>query len=136
MDEREQAAYFEGYAFGYRELLMHACRGLGRPAPGPDATPDQLRARIAALEDERSMAVMRLRLLCNHHGDNDWSDDLYLSVVIDKHLGRYLDASGHKETAFLWESKSASDQLAMLMREGLFNVHDQLAGRLLPDVLR
>lgn len=123
---REQAAYFEGYVFGYRELLMHACRGLGRPAPGPDATPDQLRARIAALEDERCMAVMQLRRLCTHHGDNDWSDDLYLSVVIDKHLGRYLNASG----------QSASDQLAMMMREGLFDVHDQLAGRGLPDVLR
>ena len=97
-DEREEddgealdRIYSQGCAAVYRELLGVALRGLGRPSTGPDATPDELRARIGVLESERSSAIELLRELCEAHGDNDWTDELHLRNILDKHLGRYLD---------------------------------------------
>lgn len=90
-DDPEDRAYARGCASVYREILMAAVRGLGRPSVRPDATPDQLRARIGVLENERSRAVEELRRLCAEFGDNDWPDDLHLPDVIEEHLGRYLD---------------------------------------------
>jgi predicted secreted protein len=48
------------------------------------------RRQFAALKAERLEAVAALRALCARHGDNDWSDNLNLSDVIEKHLGRHL----------------------------------------------
>lgn len=42
------------------------------------------------LQRERDEAVKVLRDLCEHHGDNDWPDDLHLADAIDKHLGKHL----------------------------------------------
>jgi hypothetical protein len=42
-------------------------------------------------EDERKQAIAVLRELCGKFGDNDWPDDLYLSDIIEKHLGDYLE---------------------------------------------
>ena len=44
---------------------------------------------------EREDAVVTLRNLCGSFGDNDWPEDLALSDVITKHLGRYLEK--HRE---------------------------------------
>lgn len=88
-DERDRI-YSEGCNSVYREFLMAACRGLGRPSTAPDATPDQLRARIAVLEAERSAAISKLREVCAEHGDAGFTDDLYLPDIIDNHLARYL----------------------------------------------
>ena len=78
----------EGGRFVYRELLSHALRGLGRPA---EDDPDRLRQRVAYLEGERAATVYALRRICEAHGDVDWTDDLYLPDVIEKHLARYLE---------------------------------------------
>mgnify|MGYP003479727811 FL=1 len=91
--EERDRVYSEGCASVYCEFLMAAVRGLGRPAVGADATPDQLRARIGVLEAERSASVAALRVLCAEYGDNDWTDDHYLPQVIEDNLGRYLEAS-------------------------------------------
>jgi hypothetical protein len=40
--------------------------------------------------EERKWAIVALRSLCGQFGDNDWSDDLHLADVIDKHLARRL----------------------------------------------
>ena len=48
------------------------------------------RRQLAALRAERLEAVAALRRICSEHGDNDWSDDLNLSDVIEKHLARHL----------------------------------------------
>lgn len=50
-----------------------------------------LDAGRAAWIIERERAVAALRSVCAKHGDNDWTDDLDLSDVIEKHLERYLD---------------------------------------------
>lgn len=41
---------------------------------------------------ERTETVHALRELCKEFGDNDWSDDLHLADVIEKHLARHLRA--------------------------------------------
>jgi hypothetical protein len=35
-----------------------------------------------------------LRRVCAKFGDNDWSDDLRLADVLEKHLLRHLENSG------------------------------------------
>ena len=45
---------------------------------------------VARLPAEREMAVSVLRRVCTEHGDNDWSDNLHLADVIEKHLARHL----------------------------------------------
>lgn len=38
---------------------------------------------------EREAAIATLRRECAEIGDNDWSDDLHLSDIIEKHLARH-----------------------------------------------
>lgn len=40
---------------------------------------------------ERERAMHALREVCEHHGDNDWPEELNLADIIEKHLGRHLD---------------------------------------------
>ena len=39
---------------------------------------------------ERENAVSTLRQLCEEFGDNDWDENIFLSDVIEKHLGKHL----------------------------------------------
>jgi len=32
-----------------------------------------------------------LRMVCDDHGDNDWSNELHLADVVEKHLANHLD---------------------------------------------
>ena len=50
-------------------------------------SPDAARL-IIHLEGTRAA----LRRICAEFGDNDWSDDLHLADVIEKHLERHLQA--------------------------------------------
>lgn len=70
-------AYEQGERVAYRAILRETLRGLaglGVPVKGE-----------AALQ-ERMDVVALLRRLCAEFGDNDWSDSLHLSDVIEKHL--------------------------------------------------
>lgn len=42
-------------------------------------------------QQERAATVRTLRDICEHYGDQDWPDDLYLPDVIEKHLRRHLE---------------------------------------------
>ena len=81
-----EAARDAGYEAGRRatwlSVLSTALRELGHDAP-----------EGAALAKERAETVAVLRQLCAEHGDNDWSDDLHLADVVEKHLARHLDAA-------------------------------------------
>jgi len=81
MDEREEAAYMRGRKAVLGEMLGTALRGLG----GQNLSREDLLK-------ERADAIAALRNICDDHGDNDWSDGLYLSDIISKHLGDYLDS--------------------------------------------
>lgn len=48
---------------------------------------------LARLIRERAETIQVLRRLCKDYGDNDWTDDLSLADIIDKHLGNYIDQS-------------------------------------------
>ena len=49
---------------------------------------DALDVERVLLHLEQTRAT--LRRVCAEYGDNDWSDDLHLSDVIEKHLERHL----------------------------------------------
>ena len=62
-------------------ILQTCCSSLGYDDPE-----SQKRAWIL----ERERAIIQLKIICEEYGDNDWSDDLDLSDIIDKHLHRNM----------------------------------------------
>jgi predicted secreted protein len=82
MTEAEEAAYVLGRKAMARDVLAWAIQELGPEAPDV--------ARMAA---ERADVVAYLRTACADHGDNQWSDDLHLRDVIEKHLVRHIEAA-------------------------------------------
>ncbi len=78
MDEK---SYELGLRQAYGNVLRESLRHLGY-----GKTPEQCASWIA----EREEAISQLRTLCEHYGDNDWTEDLNLSDIIEKHLARHL----------------------------------------------
>jgi hypothetical protein len=39
---------------------------------------------------ERQETLAMLRQVCEQHGDQDWTDDLYIPDILEKHLWRHL----------------------------------------------
>jgi hypothetical protein len=76
-----EAGYIEGKRRAYIDLLHLAAKGLGYEDPLAEA---------ASLITEREEAIVILREVCEEHGDNDWSEDLHLADIIEKHLARHL----------------------------------------------
>ena len=62
-------------------MLTEACRNRGYELE---------ETKQAALISERAQTVLALREVCGEFGDNDWSDNLHLADVVEKHLGRPL----------------------------------------------
>jgi hypothetical protein len=80
MTNNEENAYLRGGRAAWVRLLGIAIKELGYK----DGT------EVAKLISERESAIASLRDLCAAHGDNDWNEELHLSDIIDKHLGRHL----------------------------------------------
>lgn len=78
-DERIEQAYSNGSHAVWRRLLQECLANLG----GTDLSRERLIL-------ERTEAIAALRIVCGDHGDNDWEDNLHLSDIIEKHLGRHL----------------------------------------------
>lgn len=76
-----EAAYIAGHRAALARMLTLVAGELGK---GTDA------AAVAALHAERLRTIAVLRELCEEFGDSDWSDDLYLPDIIEKHLARHL----------------------------------------------
>lgn len=76
-----ERAYIEGKNTVYREQLAAAIAGLGTYYR--DRT-------IATRMLERSEVIAVLRRVCEDFGDNNWSDNLHLVDIIEKHLIPYL----------------------------------------------
>lgn len=87
MDDAEEKAYIRGQRQAWTSILRQAMRELGY-----DETCDAARL-VVQLEETRAA----LRDVCAEHGDNDWPDDLHLADVVEKHLGRHLDADMEDE---------------------------------------
>lgn len=75
--------YIRGQRQVWTELLERAIKELGY---------EQISYRRWMIEREH--AIQALRMICEDYGDNDWSEGLHLADVIEKHLGRHLDAKG------------------------------------------
>jgi len=79
-DERLEQAYTDGSRRAWLSILQESIRQLRGSAP----------LEAEKLLAERTDAIAMLRLLCAEFGDNDWSDDLYLADIIEKHLMRHV----------------------------------------------
>ena len=79
LDER---SYAEGNRQAWLGILAEAVSHLG----GDDSDA----VDSALLVWERQEVVAKLREVCAEFGDNDWTDDLSLADVIEKHLMRHL----------------------------------------------
>lgn len=82
MTDDERKGYTAGRRAAFGALLTMAAGELGI-----DTVEGKLAAALAELEATRRA----LREVCSTHGDADWTDDLYLPDVVEKHLARYLD---------------------------------------------
>lgn len=78
MDKAERA-WLDGNRAAWTSLLAEAMRNLGHEGRTP-----------GSFVVEREQAVAMLRQVCAEFGDNDWSDGLHLSDVIEKHLLNHL----------------------------------------------
>ncbi len=76
MSEKDWAA---GYQAAMTRIVGEALRHL----------PDSDKGK-AMLLIERQGAIVALREVCAAFGDNDWSDELELADIIEKHLHRHL----------------------------------------------
>lgn len=93
--------YERGWQSAYRLVLQQAMNQL--PHGGFDR---------AGLVLERNQAVATLREVCREHGDLDWSDDLHLADVIEKHLGRHLDGQREAVLAEVVKLRDDLDEVA------------------------
>lgn len=82
MTDGEESAYIQGE----RAALTRIMKTCAVELIGTD---DPL-AKVGHLVAEREAALAVLRRLCGEHGDLDWSEDMHLADIIEKHLGRYL----------------------------------------------
>ena len=83
MNEVEEAVYEEGHQMALIGMLTHCLKELGY---------ENAAAQAAAWVVEREQTLAVLRRLCREHGDNDWSNDLHLGDIIEKHLEPYINA--------------------------------------------
>lgn len=79
-DEREQA-YMDGSRAAWLSIFNEALRHLGMDDP---------QVKAAAYLEERVATIAYLRMECAEYGDNDWTDDLYIPNIIEKHFLRPL----------------------------------------------
>lgn len=81
MNAKEEQAWQRGRKSAFRSIVGEAAREMTGKGM-------KLAAAMMQLHDTREA----LRRVCEDHGDNDWSDDLHLADVIEKHLARHLDS--------------------------------------------
>lgn len=81
MTEGEERAYQQGLRQAYLHMTGDALRHLER---GPEFT-------NLVWERERLEVVMKMREICEYHGDNDWTDNINLADVLERHLMNHLE---------------------------------------------
>ena len=77
----DRQSYLSGERAANVTMLSHLLDALGSDDPAAGRTNWIL---------ERHELVVALRKICDEFGDNDWSDDLCLADVVEKHLSRHL----------------------------------------------
>lgn len=82
IDAEVERHWLDGNRAAWRQLLHLAMSELGYEVS---------EVATAKLADEREQAVATLRSFCAAWGDNDWTPELCLADVIDKHLRRHIE---------------------------------------------
>lgn len=77
-EEEEEKIHIEVRASALKEIIVH-CQGKLRSLGVELKTDEQF-------SPERIDIIQTLRSLCKDHGDNDWTEDLHISDILDKHL--------------------------------------------------
>lgn len=85
-DDQREENYENGKRAVYLEVIRHCYREMMQ---GEEILPE-------SYVIERTEAVQTLRHLCEEFGNNNWPDNLNLSDVIEKHLGRHLHQSSQR----------------------------------------
>lgn len=85
---RDERQWILGNRAAWTALLRQALHELGY---------EDTEATRAKWVLEREAAVAALRRVCDDWGDNDWTDNLYLADVIEKHLARQLGENAEDE---------------------------------------
>lgn len=85
MNEKEEVAYEQGARMAWLQMLQTGLQHLGYDDP---------ESRKLAWVTEREGAIHALRGLCREVGDNEWSEDLHLADIIEKHLAQHVLAGG------------------------------------------
>jgi hypothetical protein len=83
MTPSEEDAYELGRRAACVRLLADLLRQLGYDLADPEI-------HRAALIREREETIAQLRDVCEEYGDNEWSEELHLGDVVEKHLYRHL----------------------------------------------
>ena len=89
MIDENEAAYIMGHRMAHAEMIQKCLGELGYSDPAAQGLSWVL---------EREAAIARLRDLCQEFGDNDWTENLHLADIIEKHLGRHLGRECGKKT--------------------------------------
>lgn len=87
--EESEIDYVRGSKRAWLTMLSECLKHLGYDGLRQLGCDDSEISRVK-LVAERSETVLILRSLCKEFGDNDWSDDLHLADVIEKHLAIHL----------------------------------------------
>ncbi len=82
MNEKEENIYIQGERNVWNKLLSDCLIELGYNNPGNKQKYNWIL--------EREAVIVQLRDLCNKFGDNNWSEELHLADIIEKHLRRHL----------------------------------------------
>jgi len=79
MNEREEEIYMRGETMAWLSMLRRCLRAL--------RIEDTTETKLAELVAERQAAIETLRQIAeNGGGDNDWTNELHLSDIIEKHM--------------------------------------------------
>lgn len=78
----DESSYIEGSRRAWLLMLQQCIIHLGV---------DDVDAGKTRWVIERQETIAKLRQICETHGDNDFSDDLYIPDILEKHLFRYLE---------------------------------------------
>ncbi len=85
MNEEQEQLWIHGRKAAYESMLGNCLHAIGITDPI---------AQAAAYLEERIATIAYLRSVCADHGDNDWSDDLHIPDILEKHLMPYLGTEG------------------------------------------
>lgn len=123
MTEKEEQIYLQGNQQAWLHIVQEALKHLC-----PTTQKEITKIMYINAVKERTETILGLRRVCEDFGDNDWEDELYLTDIIDKHLGKYLYAREYGIEGD-YESGDLKQQMLNVYEEFEIDIH-AIPGRL------